>query len=239
MDGRSPALVGVLSRLRPAAVVVAAAVALFGAGGVHAAPLGGSNTWLDWTAGGSHCADLGLTSPQCDTSGIYFPAGTSGNFFPLGDLGSTYNGDAVYVTVVAGTEADGSSSGEPEVLDCSDSGFTSCTGMGTFSGWPGEVTWTLGSNSHHFLLIRDNNVGGNGVISHFKVTYTPAGGGSGGGDGGGGSGGSGGTITFPTIDMGAISANVGGFFGFLSPVLWLIGGISIGGLLLHKARGLM
>lgn len=47
------------------------------------------------------------------------------------------------------------------------------------------------------------------------------------------------TITFPTVDLTSLSANVGAFFSFLAPVLWLVGGIAIGGILLHKARGLM
>jgi hypothetical protein len=47
------------------------------------------------------------------------------------------------------------------------------------------------------------------------------------------------TIVFPTIDMTALSDNVSAFFAFLSPILWLVGGIAIGGYLLHKALGLM
>lgn len=46
------------------------------------------------------------------------------------------------------------------------------------------------------------------------------------------------TITFPTVDLTSVGANVTAFFGFLAPVLWLVGGIAIGGLLLHKARGM-
>lgn len=45
-------------------------------------------------------------------------------------------------------------------------------------------------------------------------------------------------ITFPTVDLTSVGDNVSAFFSFLSPVLWLVGGISIGGLLLHKARGM-
>lgn len=43
-------------------------------------------------------------------------------------------------------------------------------------------------------------------------------------------------ITFPTLDMTALSGGISGFFTFMSPALWLIGGISVGGILLSRAR---
>jgi hypothetical protein len=45
-------------------------------------------------------------------------------------------------------------------------------------------------------------------------------------------------FTFPSLDISGINDAVSGMYGFLAPVLLLVGGISIGGLLLHKARGL-
>lgn len=45
-------------------------------------------------------------------------------------------------------------------------------------------------------------------------------------------------FTFPSLDISQINDAVSGMYGFLAPVLMLVGGISIGGLLLHKARGL-
>lgn len=43
-------------------------------------------------------------------------------------------------------------------------------------------------------------------------------------------------VTFPTLDMTQINASLSGMFGFLAPVLFLVGGIGIGGLLLRKAK---
>lgn len=43
---------------------------------------------------------------------------------------------------------------------------------------------------------------------------------------------------WPVVNLSAVSDNTGGLFAFLAPILWLVGGISIGGLLLHKARGM-
>lgn len=45
-----------------------------------------------------------------------------------------------------------------------------------------------------------------------------------------------GSVSFPVLDMTSLGANVSSFFSMMAPALWLIGGISIGGLLLSRAR---
>jgi hypothetical protein len=47
------------------------------------------------------------------------------------------------------------------------------------------------------------------------------------------------TIAYPSVDLVSLNASVTGFFNFLAPILWLVGGIAIGGYLLHKALGIM
>lgn len=46
------------------------------------------------------------------------------------------------------------------------------------------------------------------------------------------------SFTFPTLDISGINSAVSGMYGFLSPVLLLVGGIAIGGILLRKAKAL-
>lgn len=223
--------------------VLLAGLVCLGSGSAHAAPLDGNNTITNYTAGNS-CSAFNYTGDTCDSSGIAVPTqGASGLFFSTGDLGSTYNGDTMYFDLVAGSETVGGGwwSDNPKVLDCSDGGLTTCSTVGTIGSITGVATWTMGSASHHYLVMLTGRLNGTALWTHVTLTYTaPGGGGSPTptpGPGGGGSGGSG-SITYPTIDMGAVGANVTAFFGFLAPILWLVGGISIGGLLLHKARGM-
>lgn len=45
-------------------------------------------------------------------------------------------------------------------------------------------------------------------------------------------------INYPQIDLPTISTNVGSFFNYLSPLLYVVGGIGLGGLIVAKARHL-
>lgn len=45
-------------------------------------------------------------------------------------------------------------------------------------------------------------------------------------------------MTFPTLDLSTIATNMTAFFGYLSPVLYVVGGIGLGGLIIGKARHL-
>lgn len=50
--------------------------------------------------------------------------------------------------------------------------------------------------------------------------------------GGGGSG----SLGFPSLDLTAISDNIGLFFSFMSPLLWILLGIGVAGIILARAR---
>lgn len=47
------------------------------------------------------------------------------------------------------------------------------------------------------------------------------------------------TLTFPTLDLTAITANMQAFFSFMSPALWIVVGISLGGIIVGRLRGLL
>lgn len=59
-----------------------------------------------------------------------------------------------------------------------------------------------------------------------------ASGGTGGGGGGGGS------VSFPTLDLTQVGSNMSNFFAYLAPLLYVVGGIGLGGLIVSKARHL-
>lgn len=46
-------------------------------------------------------------------------------------------------------------------------------------------------------------------------------------------------MTYPTLDLTAISTAMAGFFGFVSPALWVAVGISLGGYIAAKVRGIL
>jgi len=46
-------------------------------------------------------------------------------------------------------------------------------------------------------------------------------------------------VTFPTLDLTAVSTNMTAFFNFIAPVLWVVGGIGLGGLIVGKVRHLL
>lgn len=46
-------------------------------------------------------------------------------------------------------------------------------------------------------------------------------------------------MTFPTIDLTAISTQMGNFWSFISPALYVVGGIGLGGYIVGKVRGLL
>lgn len=45
-------------------------------------------------------------------------------------------------------------------------------------------------------------------------------------------------MTFPTLDLTAISTQMTAFFNFISPALYIVGGIGLGGLIIGKVRHL-
>ncbi len=45
-------------------------------------------------------------------------------------------------------------------------------------------------------------------------------------------------LTYPTLDITTISTQMGAFFSFIAPALWIVGGIGLGGLIVGKVRHL-
>lgn len=43
-------------------------------------------------------------------------------------------------------------------------------------------------------------------------------------------------MTYPVLDLTSISSNIGLFFSFMSPLLWILLGIGVAGIILARAR---
>lgn len=46
-------------------------------------------------------------------------------------------------------------------------------------------------------------------------------------------------MSYPTLDLTALSTQMTTFFSFIAPALWIVGGISLGGLIVGKVRNLI
>lgn len=45
-------------------------------------------------------------------------------------------------------------------------------------------------------------------------------------------------MTYPALDLTAIGTQMGNFFAFIAPALYIVGGIGLGGLIIGKVRHL-
>lgn len=220
------------ARIRAVAVVSAFALAIGGPGlAAHAAPLralptttitvdDSSVSCASWTGCSSGTfnvnAGVGATAYHAAVSGAAPYTVTQGATNTAGLTGTvtltaaSYNSGAAYV-----------------FLDLCTTGTSSpatCSALGAHLNANGAQTFTVPASNPYWIEVLGDAASG-GFVNGIRVVVTvaapvPD------------------TIAYPSVDMGSVGDSVTGFFGFLAPVLWLVGGIAIGGLLLHKARGL-
>ncbi len=87
---------------------------------------------------------------------------------------------------------------------------------GTYSG-----SMTAGDTSH--LVVTQNDSGHDVMLGPVFETYTQS---------------APPVVSYPSLDLTSLSTNMGAFFSFIAPALWIIAGIGLGGLIVGKVRHL-
>lgn len=177
-----------------------------------------------WTSGGNP----GLGTQYCATGDTYcyFESATGGGDGHLTSPSLLENAGTYYLLV------DGPTSTTLKVSGDTTTYTGSAVAGGTKLG-PFPVSTAQGQALVLTLYVPGSN--GVGNFRLFQATAPAAPTATPGGPGGGSTG----SVTYPVLDMTALAAQVAAFWGFIAPAVYIIGGISLGGLIVAKFRHLI
>lgn len=192
---------------------------LFGLGSAHASPLTSVNVDVVATATGStnwHCNNgsgiIAVTSTcSAYSNTVYTPGLTAGQ------VGS------VFVTVATGSSGANLSF---QVCTGGTAGSGTCGGSSAFTvagtGNTPTLTYTVPNSQYYIQIVTTTSTIN---LSGWSITAVQGTG-------------SVGSVTYPTLDIAALSTQMGNFFGFIAPALYIVAGIALGGLIISKVRHL-